>query len=975
MPTVRAVYDFEGHGPSSLSFRKGDVIEVLTRLESGWWSGICRGERGYFPSNYVEPHQDDPYYAATRLSQTANPSTGNLPPASTTQGSEALPEQPAVDVSTEPRGSRASSLSQEPALPSAAKPDSSILPLSKPRRSSGLPPGWGIKHLSNGQVYYYHLVTDLTTWTLDDVDPDTGIRMLPSQTPSASTVTLAKDRRRGSAASSDSQSSLVPLGDVSMWAFNLQLRPSARQRRPSISTGSASLLGGGDPAVIQSPTWERLSASVVYAIQQLTNACKSEAKYEYLALVLGIVRTVHTMFRASDTVERDAPIFRSQKLLKAHHRHVTNSLCKLVISAKRASVVWPPPDATTGLHRDASELLLAVRHFVIAAEDCNLQLHAVDEDDGSSLHARFPSTASRSAMADYAASMHDTHGHMYDDMISNKHLKHVDILAQLETTLRTLAKAITLLLRHLKRSEVSLVRIVTLAKKTVYEVGQFLLLMEELDLELAGDRLTREFNSHKQALYSDLANMVLSIQAASREDSAPQLTEGILVHTNALNNSVYEVMVIAKHVVEAMDHHEEAILLNAIDKLRAASPSSSYSDLSTQPRRAQSMPYLREQLDLTAERHLSAYDYSMLKAAGNLRLRSNSSAVGNGANSVGAHMPQSNGSTSNLSTHGPATARPLNGGGSSRMSYASQGSSLDSDSEDSVHRYNRSVSTLNRGKKLKKFFGDEALLPPPGRAGSSSQAAGGRRGSGSEGIPGQPMGLPFPNATESKLAKFFGEQAPLVSPAAARAQEEKPWYLQYEYDSSELLFNMEVQVKGGTLRALVERLTAHDVSDINFCNTFLLTYRSFTTTNEFLDLLIKRYTIQPPPGLKPEELEVWVERKLRPVRVRVYNIIKMWLESHYVEDSDMDGLRMLREFACTIMADSMSSAAEQVVKSIDKRRQSSDGSFKKLVRNLPKQAPPPILPRNLRKLKVFDIDPLELARQFTILDSKMYNRI
>ncbi|KAJ1972260.1 hypothetical protein H4R34_005465, partial [Dimargaris verticillata] len=198
MPTVRAVYDFEGHGPSSLSFRKGDIIEVLTRLESGWWSGICRGERGYFPSNYVEPHQDDPYYTATLPPQVANPSSGNFPPTTATHGAEALPAQPApptVEVSAEPRSSRASSLSQEPTLPSTAKPNSSILPLSKAQRSSGLPPGWGIKHLPNGQVYYYHLVTDLTTWTLDDVDPDTGIRVLPSQTPSASTTTLAKDRR------------------------------------------------------------------------------------------------------------------------------------------------------------------------------------------------------------------------------------------------------------------------------------------------------------------------------------------------------------------------------------------------------------------------------------------------------------------------------------------------------------------------------------------------------------------------------------------------------------------------------------------------------------------------------------------------------------------------------------------------------------------------------------------------------------
>ncbi|KND03422.1 uncharacterized protein SPPG_08888 [Spizellomyces punctatus DAOM BR117] len=50
---VRALYDYTGAEESSLTFRKGNVIQVLTQLESGWWDGLCNGERGWFPSNYV----------------------------------------------------------------------------------------------------------------------------------------------------------------------------------------------------------------------------------------------------------------------------------------------------------------------------------------------------------------------------------------------------------------------------------------------------------------------------------------------------------------------------------------------------------------------------------------------------------------------------------------------------------------------------------------------------------------------------------------------------------------------------------------------------------------------------------------------------------------------------------------------------------------------------------------------------------
>ncbi|OUM62569.1 hypothetical protein PIROE2DRAFT_44160, partial [Piromyces sp. E2] len=48
-----ARFDFNGQDDSQLSFKKGDIIQVISRLDSGWWDGICNGQRGWFPSNYV----------------------------------------------------------------------------------------------------------------------------------------------------------------------------------------------------------------------------------------------------------------------------------------------------------------------------------------------------------------------------------------------------------------------------------------------------------------------------------------------------------------------------------------------------------------------------------------------------------------------------------------------------------------------------------------------------------------------------------------------------------------------------------------------------------------------------------------------------------------------------------------------------------------------------------------------------------
>lgn len=51
---VRALYAFSSTEKSSLSFEKDEYIEVLSQLDSGWWDGWCKGNRGWFPSNYVQ---------------------------------------------------------------------------------------------------------------------------------------------------------------------------------------------------------------------------------------------------------------------------------------------------------------------------------------------------------------------------------------------------------------------------------------------------------------------------------------------------------------------------------------------------------------------------------------------------------------------------------------------------------------------------------------------------------------------------------------------------------------------------------------------------------------------------------------------------------------------------------------------------------------------------------------------------------
>uniref|UniRef100_A0A4W5KMJ2 Osteoclast-stimulating factor 1 n=1 Tax=Hucho hucho TaxID=62062 RepID=A0A4W5KMJ2_9TELE len=52
---VRAQYDFNAEEKDELSFKAGDIIEVLECSDMSWWKGRLRGQTGVFPSNYTNP--------------------------------------------------------------------------------------------------------------------------------------------------------------------------------------------------------------------------------------------------------------------------------------------------------------------------------------------------------------------------------------------------------------------------------------------------------------------------------------------------------------------------------------------------------------------------------------------------------------------------------------------------------------------------------------------------------------------------------------------------------------------------------------------------------------------------------------------------------------------------------------------------------------------------------------------------------
>lgn len=65
-------------------------------------------------------------------------------------------------------------------------------------------------------------------------------------------------------------------------------------------------------------------------------------------------------------------------------------------------------------------------------------------------------------------------------------------------------------------------------------------------------------------------------------------------------------------------------------------------------------------------------------------------------------------------------------------------------------------------------------------------------------------------------------------------------------------------------------------------------FRLFITPTKFVDLLIQRYHLAPPsePELCSEDLDLWKTNVLALVRVRVFNLIKIWLEKYFHPEQD-----------------------------------------------------------------------------------------
>jgi son of sevenless len=230
----------------------------------------------------------------------------------------------------------------------------------------------------------------------------------------------------------------------------------------------------------------------------------------------------------------------------------------------------------------------------------------------------------------------------------------------------------------------------------------------------------------------------------------------------------------------------------------------------------------------------------------------------------------------------------------------------------------------------------------------------------------------------SKVRKILGDDP--TPQGSIQQPEEVPPFLRLDLES-ELSWDLKASppaVKGGTLLALVEQLTRHDKLDSNFNNTFLLTYRSFTSSRELFELLVQRFNTQPPEGMGSIDYDIWRDRKQKPIRFRVVNIMKNWFDNFWMEETNEESKQLIRDvyqFAKDTVKSTETPGSAPLMAVLDQRLSGKEISSKRLIQTFNNNVPPPIIPKNMKKLKFLDIDVTEFARQLTIMEAKFYGKI
>lgn len=264
--------------------------------------------------------------------------------------------------------------------------------------------------------------------------------------------------------------------------------------------------------------------------------------------------------------------------------------------------------------------------------------------------------------------------------------------------------------------------------------------------------------------------------------------------------------------------------------------------------------------------------------------------------------------------------------------------------------------------------------PPPTLAASSGSSSSLTASSSTSPSPSSPIAS-FASSSSSAPPTVVGRPAP---PGLVPATPALSNFGEADNDSNIIFVpgtqgTQHPEVKAATLLKLVERLTYEKYPDPKFLSQFLLTYRSFTDPETLIKLLIDRYSWIP-----TAESDKFISEKQRPIRLRVYNVLKAWLQNHAHDFTVCKPLKLhMQRLIDEMNKTQMENPALNLQKELRKFTSAGTGSTLSQTDGAPphlQNAPKSILPKGPVKT-ILDVNPEELARQITLIEHQLFKEI
>ncbi|KAE8442008.1 hypothetical protein EG329_003944 [Mollisiaceae sp. DMI_Dod_QoI] len=917
---VRALYDYEADDRTSLSFHEGDVIQVITQLESGWWDGVINGVRGWFPSNYCQ------IISADEVDNKQNGIGGDQSEEDAEDEEEYTEEEEEDQYDEDEADSERDDLTQLPMegtsnsertradfwIPQAT-PDGRLfyfntetgesrneMPLESPSSATENGPRDRMnvnipeKTRPPPELMARGYIQDED----DESDGNSASELEGESLMLASRSSYPRNRRSqvsdgvSPATSMDSMNDLSPITRSRGDPFSnpsLSIVPTMPMIGPSATSFTNPALGPPHAATLPRSffddgsaaplTWNRLVANMKKAVDRYREAINNNDRSEYVRRAEDISDHLRLLLAAgsgtTDNHSGQPSIISSNKALYPHFRDMMSKFSKLVISTHIAAADWRNAESYQKCLLEADGVLQGVFSYVEVArqqrgEDIPRLLPGFVI--GSNIGGNWQNNGLGSRDPLTSNFLDDDEG-----LVEPSATLDSNLMERLDDLKRSLISSIRKLEEHLVvtekiitpyRHEIIGNNVCTAAKKVLEMFKPWVSTVESINLSSLGNSFQNpqlvDFAAYKQSLYDNISDLIVSCQTVAGplgDEWAEVRGESLEGRLNYVRQCAKQLETNASHIGFSLQLLGEQVQMASQQESQPPPPRED-----SRPRRTESQPYER--------------------------------------------------------------------------SHA------------------RTDSRINPVLR-------------PGLAGIATSQ------SYSEGDPA----ANYRKGENSKVRKFFGEEPTRRDQFRdPQGQDETPDCLKLDHEG-DISYDTKVQppqLKGGTLLALVEQLTRHDKLDSSFNNTFLLTYRSFTTARELFEMLVVRFQIQPPEGMAQSDYEIWRDRKQKPIRFRVVNILKSWFDNFWMEDQSDETKALIRDvytFARDTVKTTETPGSGPLMTVLEQRLRGQDTTAKRLVLTLNQSTPQPIMPKNMKKLKFLDIDVTEFARQLTIVESKLYGKI